>query len=224
MLCNHFKIVVCLFALFSLGENYQIQPRIVNGTPSERGQFPFYVYLCTKSAPKNISLCGGTLLNRDFVVTAAHCLYHAKEITIHLGSLKRLRREKGRQKLLANRKNFFIHPGFIYGQFQHDIGLIKLPERAIYSDLIQPVSFPNIWQVIEGMSLNVIGYGLNETNGRPAETLQYTTLKTIPQRLCNNMYLRMESGPATFFCTIGLKNNAICRGKNSKITYKEAFY
>ena len=44
--------------------------KIVGGQDSDRGEFPFMVSL--KKGDKNI--CGGSILNKRYIITAAHCV------------------------------------------------------------------------------------------------------------------------------------------------------
>lgn len=52
---------------------------IVGGTTTQRGQFPFMALLGYEKSIGTLYLCGGTLLNRRYVLTAAHCHNPRKE-------------------------------------------------------------------------------------------------------------------------------------------------
>lgn len=49
------------------------ESRIVGGHEAEHGQFPYQVALFVE-ADGGTYFCGGSLLNNDYVMTAAHCV------------------------------------------------------------------------------------------------------------------------------------------------------
>lgn len=51
-------------------QNRQIQPRIIGGADAQVGRYPYMVGLLSNSG---FHACGGVLVAKDIVLTAAHC-------------------------------------------------------------------------------------------------------------------------------------------------------
>lgn len=63
-----------------------VQPRIYNGRDAAIGQFPYAVYLDIQTNQGGYTLCGGSLLSAEWVLTAAHCTQSIKEIALFFGT------------------------------------------------------------------------------------------------------------------------------------------
>lgn len=212
------KIVCVVFALISLfyiSSCFEVEPKILNGMPSQRGQFPFYVYIQStkRFANKSKNACGGTLLNEQFVLTAAHCVYNTSKSEVHLGSWQLWEYEEGRQVSYARARRVFIHPEYEPRYLVNDIALIKLRRPAVYSEFVQPVAFPNECYFPEGIFLTAIGNGLiddTENELKFPSTLQFTTLVTTTASECRNIYKHVDDN--SVFCAKHFLNKSICDG------------
>ncbi|KAJ2366927.1 hypothetical protein IW150_005808, partial [Coemansia sp. RSA 2607] len=67
----HFSGLLCVLA--ALGSVAAESERIIGGSPAPSGEFPFAVHLFKNDSP----YCGGTLIDTEWVVTAAHCVASA---------------------------------------------------------------------------------------------------------------------------------------------------
>ena len=80
-------MVVSFFVFVQSGETapqattHNQSPKITGGKAVPNGKYPFMVALLDKRRPGNAfqeQICGGTLIDKDSVLTAAHCLFDAK--------------------------------------------------------------------------------------------------------------------------------------------------
>lgn len=194
-----FRNLSCLFlvtiSLLSAGSCFKIQPRIIGGQASERGQFPFYALLkltLSNQEEQSEVFCGGTLLNDRFVLTAASCVDKATSIQLDLGTLEMNNtKEEGRKSYSISKDQVLINPFYEEEKSRHDIALIKLQEPVQFSDVIQPVSLPKECEIpVKSKFISVgNGYNIDEDNEYVLPTvLQYTLVTVFPVEACQEVY------------------------------------
>ncbi len=88
-------------------------PMIVGGTAAPNGKYPFMAALLDKSRPGDAFdelFCGGTLIDKDSVLTAAHCLGNPKpdKLEVVIGRTA-LSQNRGQLRSVSRR---FIHPRY----------------------------------------------------------------------------------------------------------------
>ncbi|XP_005391462.1 PREDICTED: putative serine protease 41 [Chinchilla lanigera] len=112
---------------------------IVGGVASSRGRWPWQAAL---REVQHRLLCGGSLLNRRWVLSAAHCFARfpdASKWTVQLGELTlhpsvwNLRAYLHRYRVT----DIFVHPGA--RGYSNDIALLRLASPVTYTKYIQPV-------------------------------------------------------------------------------------
>lgn len=198
--------------LIILGSSFEIQPKIFKGRDTRRAQFPFFVYLETDLGNRTISVCGGSLINRSWVLTAAHCLVNKTEIDLHFGSYsRRNQNERGRVIMPVHQQDFIIHAGYEKRYFSNDIALIKLPQPIKFSQYIQPIKFARKCDLNEIFNTTVVGYGRDYTNGRLLNTLQYAHLQTTELVECMQTFPFLDYR-LSIRCARGLREESACPG------------
>ncbi|KAB0358432.1 hypothetical protein FD754_002588, partial [Muntiacus muntjak] len=107
----------------------------VNGKLVEVGKWPWQVSILFLG----MNICSGSLIHRQWVLTAAHCLQRSKDPLSY--SVK-----MGVQSLSENGTELPVIHVVIHEDFTNlsqDLALLKLRDSVSWSPLIQPVCLPN---------------------------------------------------------------------------------
>jgi len=98
-----------------------MSPMIVGGTAVPNGKYPFMAYLKLYRNGKRSGFCGGSLIDQDSVLTAAHCLINTRGAVVVVGRSVLRKKNRG-QEIGASRA--FIHPR--YNGNGYDAAVLKL--------------------------------------------------------------------------------------------------
>lgn len=166
---------------------------VIGGEPAAPNEFPFIVniWLSTPEEGYDDHLCGASLIDPKWVLTAAHCvLDDASESTLRLIKPNKLKLYIGSDAItgdggmLLKVKSIKVHPDFSWPH--HDVALIELSTPV--KD-ITPVALntedPESW-LSNQLTATVIGWGLIDQEGQiSAEHLQKTFLPIISRKDCS---------------------------------------
>ncbi|PIV08300.1 hypothetical protein COS52_03450 [Candidatus Roizmanbacteria bacterium CG03_land_8_20_14_0_80_39_12] len=152
----------------------QNNPKIYGGTEvTDLTKWPFIVrlfeihdFLGKKfGSPSSSGYCDGTIVAKQWVLTAAHCVIKRKtsNIGIYIGSIDLHGANGNAQTIYIN--DILIHPYYNADKNENDIALIKLSKEI---DLpIEPVSLnSDITKERDGQVGVIIGWGLIEDEAR----------------------------------------------------------
>ncbi|XP_029806037.1 chymase isoform X3 [Suricata suricatta] len=94
---------------------------IIGGTECKPHSRPYMAHLEIVTLQNRLASCGGFLIRRNFVLTAAHCA--GRSIMVTLGAHNIRKKEDTWQKLEVIKQ--FPHPKYDDNAFLHDIMLLK---------------------------------------------------------------------------------------------------
>ncbi|KAM5340267.1 uncharacterized protein AAES06_024972 [Glossophaga mutica] len=156
---------------------------IIGGREARPHSHPYMAYLLIQT-PMEVFACGGFLVRKDFVMTAAHCL--GSTITVILGAHNISREERTQQRISVLRA--IPHPAYNEDSNLNDIMLLQLRNRARKNRFVRPVALPRSQaQLRPGSQCTVAGWGLVSQNTQ-TDTLRDVQLKVQSNQLCSNLF------------------------------------
>ncbi|XP_071819905.1 uncharacterized protein [Apostichopus japonicus] len=161
--------------------------RIVGGVAAQPGEWPWQVSVRQNIALYNFEghLCGGTLLNKRWVLSAAHCfdeyVRNESEYKVVLGNHRVNDFDDTQQSI--NVSEVIVHPYYNSFTSNNDIALLRLTGDVEFNDYIRPACLPSQdWPA--GTSVWITGWGEQEVFPED-ETLQEISVPIISTATCN---------------------------------------
>ncbi|XP_075043411.1 coagulation factor IX [Mixophyes fleayi] len=159
--------------------------RIVGGTDSLKGEFPWQVHLINE---EKVGFCGGSIVNEKWIVTAAHCVFPPFEFSVVAGELN-TRIEEGTEQYLKVAK-VITHPtyNFVMSKYNNDIALVELEKPMILNDYARPICIGNrdfTDKLLKTTSFSwVTGWGHIQFQGISSIRLQKLAVPYIERSAC----------------------------------------
>ncbi|XP_065095013.1 collagenase-like [Ochlerotatus camptorhynchus] len=221
-----FKIIFLLLTVISLANaaTYDVLPiprkdipehdelrKIVNGQPATHSQFPWQVSI-RATLGRSVTVCGGSLIAPQWVLTAAHCAKDYTAFQIGMGSVY-----LNVPRLTMSTVTKLVHPEFDPVRLSNDVAVIKLPSPVPYSNEISSIQLPPMSYATKSFQ-NVIGIvsGFGRTSDASqsiSNYLKYENMRLISNSECANVYGTSVIKDSTL-CAIGSErtNQNVCQG------------
>ncbi|XP_038592630.1 chymotrypsin-like protease CTRL-1 [Micropterus salmoides] len=191
------KMLVCgvvLIILAVTGSNAQLDvcgtaplnTRIVGGANAPAGSWPWQASLQSNG----FHFCGGSLINDQWILTAAHCFPSTPSgLTVNLGlEALDLSNTNG---ISGSVSQIIKHPNFDSKTLDNDIALLKLSSPVTFTKFIRPVCLAAGGSVFNaGTTCWVTGWGRIQTGISlpPPKTLQEVRVPIVSNSDCNAAY------------------------------------
>lgn len=180
---------------------------IIGGDDAKIESFPYQVALTYVDSFK----CGGSILNENFVLTAAHCLYYVQSdwhVRVRAGST--LRTSGGQY---PHAKKVMYDSRFTMKNLRYDVGLIKLETPLVLGPAVQPVQLVAVGAEPQvGSSITLSGWGVvQEGNKTPPLGLRTTQVQTVRRWTCSLSYVLMAKITDAMFCAAA-QGKDTCQG------------
>lgn len=158
--------------------------RIVGGGPAEMGTWPFIVRL---KFGRNY-LCGGTLLDGDTVLTAAHCCHGQRASGFEVFINDHFVFDQNDGQLQTSVKSLHYHKQFSWSTFKNDVCILKLNDDV--SEKINglfPCMPPADFDFDAGSVCYVAGWGLTAETASLSPVLKSVDVEIFEDKRCEEM-------------------------------------
>uniref|UniRef100_UPI003AABFCF2 granzyme B-like n=1 Tax=Centroberyx gerrardi TaxID=166262 RepID=UPI003AABFCF2 len=180
---------------------------IINGEKAQKKSLLYMASVQFNGTHK----CGGFLVNKEFVVTAAHCdLKTNAKMSVVLGThdLKSVNEKTMRYDVVKCK-----HPSYVKFSSGNDIMLLKLSRKAKLSKTMKTIKLPSKDKIIKANTKCIVaGWGRTETKGTAVDDLRVVDVSTIDLKVCQREWDQFTL-PANVICAGGYKTNkGSCQG------------
>ncbi|XP_045487348.1 chymotrypsin-2-like isoform X1 [Pieris rapae] len=190
----HFGILLLLspgiFGEVSVSEAVDGDSRIIGGQDASPGMAKYQVSIRVKKRNEDMHNCGGSIINQQYVLTAAHCIvgFRPEVVSLVVGSHQI---KSGGQRYKV--KKLVPHEKFSKTTAKNDVGVIEVDGSIQYNNNVQPIGLVN-HQVSVGTQCLLTGWGkINAEKNIFPNNLQMLYFNTISNNECTQRLLRTPS-------------------------------
>ncbi|XP_024410525.1 chymotrypsin-like elastase family member 2A isoform X2 [Desmodus rotundus] len=187
--------------------------RVVGGEDVRPNSWPWQVSLQFSSNGQWHHTCGGSLVAKNWVLTAAHCISSSRTYRVVLGRHSLSTEESG--SLAVKVSKLVVHEDWDSDKLSkgNDIALLKLAKPVTLTDKIQLGCLPPAGKVLpDKYTCYVTGWGRLQTGGALPDILQQGRLLVVDYATCSRPNWWGSSVNTNMICAGGDGVISSCNG------------
>merc|ERR1711971_1101472 len=150
--------------------------RIVNGAEvSPMHSRPYQAFLQSCST-QGCAMCGATLINKRYAITAMHCVEGATNLVVSLGEHKLGANVESLAPQTIRVERVVRRPDYTESDVNNDIAILKLSSEVELNNNVVPACLPtDSAKTYSGQTAYVSGWGTTSEGGSTSDTLKVTS-------------------------------------------------
>ncbi|XP_032430713.1 testisin [Xiphophorus hellerii] len=188
-----------------------LNTKIVGGGGATAGSWPWQVSIHLRSS----HICGGTLINSQWVLTAAHCIL-TKTLsgwTLYFG--RQTQAGPYANEVSSQLSQIIVHPNYNNTLYNNDLALMKLSSSVTFNNFIQPICLAsNLSRFFNATSCWITGWGklLSNVTLPATSSLQEVEIPVIGNKECTCSYIKSDATITDKMMCAGQENKGACQG------------
>ncbi|XP_075768366.1 mast cell protease 1A-like [Pelodiscus sinensis] len=157
---------------------------IIGGKEAQPHSRPYMAYLDIQDGEED-NFCGGFLVAKNFVLTAAHC--QGDKITVSLGAHNIRKWEWNKRKIRVRRQ--IPHPEYNTNTLNNDIMLLQLEKSAKLNKFVKTIPLPEADERVKPRTVcSVAGWGrtIANDNSSAANALREVDVEVLEDDECSD--------------------------------------
>ncbi|XP_007947436.2 chymase [Orycteropus afer afer] len=156
---------------------------IIGGKECKPHSRPYMAFLEICTSEGHTGHCGGFLIRRDFVLTAAHCAGSSIVVTLGAHNIKEKQDTWQKHEVIKQ----FPHPKYNGFTVRNDIMLLKLKEKANLTLAVGTLPLPSQSNFVPpGRMCRVVGWGKTGVEEPGSDILQEVKLRLMDPQACRH--------------------------------------
>ncbi|XP_041671869.1 testisin-like [Cheilinus undulatus] len=188
-----------------------LNTKIVGGVNASAGSWPWQVSMHIGVGSTKQHVCGGTLINDQWVLTAAHCILitDTRVWTLYMG--RETQSGPNNNEVSRSVSKIIVHPDYNNTMFNNDIALMKLSSPVSFTDFIRPICLASDSSQFNNATFCwATGWGRlgADQPNQAFDSLQEVQIPVIGNKQCTCSYIEIPDAKLT--------EKMICAGEGGK--------
>ncbi|XP_076761965.1 phenoloxidase-activating factor 2 [Xylocopa sonorina] len=185
------------------------------------GEFPWMVAILKKDGETFVYQCGGSLIHKQVVLTAAHCVKGKgpSELRIRAGEWDTQTKNEIYPHQERNVNNVIVHDMYYPGAYHNDFAILILSEPVEIKDNVDVACLPERNDVFDGSKCFASGWGKDvfDQKAQYQVILKKVELPMVPHNKCQDDLRKTRLGRyfilhESFICAGGEVDKDTCNG------------